>query len=49
MDRDMLTDNREGETEVLGEKPTQLARFTDENNYDLGRGGGRGNETVLYL
>jgi hypothetical protein len=49
VNQDMLADNREGGTEVLGEKPAQLSTFTEENSHDLGRNGGRGNETVIYL
>ena len=45
----IFTDNRERITEGLGEKPVQLSTFTEENSYDLGRDGGRGNETVKYL
>ena len=26
----------------------QLSTFTEENSYDLGRGGGRGNETDVF-
>jgi hypothetical protein len=45
----MLIDNRDGETETLGDKPAQLSMFTEENSYDLGRVGGRQNDTVVYL
>jgi hypothetical protein len=47
--QDILTDNREGETELLSERQAQLSTFTEENSYDLGHGGEKGKETVKYL